>query len=901
MTLITGRSSASTEYDIGMAIKGDFLGQSVLRGHSYEWHLLRSRALGFNTTQPESHGFTYHAWSEIEKEEGKYNWYGLDRYVDACEIAGLKTTIDVRFFLYGGIPGWLFNKYPDAYGIDYGGNKAGASLCHEGLLKEARRFAKAIGERYKNRAHIAGYIIGDEGGLYTAGLGIPNGMDFSLPTEFAFQKYLGKKYKNIGKLNKVWKDTTEVKKFEDIKINRDWFKKENNNKFMAEWLDWNTFRQWYFAEAFKEVYEGIKEVNPRANVMVSAFTPDGFGGGVGAGHDPYQFRYITECYATKFFRNLDERVGYRTQADHARGLSDTKEIWASNLNSWNSIEAGVPKDDRRAMSGREVVTRTWHVIGRGVKGIYYWMWVCYDTDPQMMFWDIVDGKMKFPSRLQALEENNKFLLSYGGIIRDAKIQPPEVAVIDNRVTGIQTYRQEYSGTWGKEDYWGNVIWGPSFGLCKGMGYILAELNYPVDYIDERDILTDRLNKYRVIVISGNSYVSEEVANILIEKVKEKKIKLILVEDAGRINQYGAEKNAFKEMASNPDVLYIPEELNLYYYAPFMHGTDQTSPTKKTTDYSKEWYTRKQKSKIELTPEFKKGKEKLYNTINNFLRDGKIEKGAEIIPDDLIANEMVGLDVLNHPDGDKIIIATNQEPDGSSDATLKEVKIRVKAGKNQKYVYIGYPYPYQEFKEIKYDRKGEYVYLTLENLNNVQVVLLTAKKAIKKSDEYNLKPFAFRCKWLDKDLSYRLPIYVYNTSDKNTKDVFENGFISQELNFRRLLQDLNENANIKLSSVKMVEYDNKGEIKREIPCRVTGTIEKARIEWNVAAMRVYTRKIYYIYFGNDDKMKKAQEYKAGIIPISLEIINGFPESMEQGKIKIGGIRYDDFTDEVVKIR
>ena len=59
-------------------------------------------------------------WSTLEPEENTFNFYHIDRVLDAMHLAGISVIIGTPTYA---IPGWLARKHPDALVTTPGGHE----------------------------------------------------------------------------------------------------------------------------------------------------------------------------------------------------------------------------------------------------------------------------------------------------------------------------------------------------------------------------------------------------------------------------------------------------------------------------------------------------------------------------------------------------------------------------------------------------------------------------------------------------------------------------------------------------------------------------------------------------------------------------------------------------------
>lgn len=187
----------------------------------WERDIKRIADLGFAFTH-----FAEFAWSQLEPEDGNFNFEWLDKCVALADKYGLKVIMCTPSPTP---PAWLTEKHPeilvtmeDGFQVKHGMrlNVNGLNPVYQYYV---RRVVEKMAERYGRSPVVCGWQLDNEPhyeGLY----------DYSPFVKNEFQKWLKQKYMTIENLNKAWGATFwsyEFNDFEQIDLPNP--KEHNNN------------------------------------------------------------------------------------------------------------------------------------------------------------------------------------------------------------------------------------------------------------------------------------------------------------------------------------------------------------------------------------------------------------------------------------------------------------------------------------------------------------------------------------------------------------------------------------------------------------------------------------------------------------------------------------------------
>jgi beta-galactosidase len=133
-------------------------------------------------------------WSTLEIREGEYNFYHIDRVLDAMEKSNIYVIIGTPTYA---IPSWLANKDKDILvstknGDELYGRRQNMDITNKTFLYYAEKIIRVLIEHTANRKGVIGFQIDNETKHYgTAGAHVQQ----------LFKEYLKEKFKTVEALN----------------------------------------------------------------------------------------------------------------------------------------------------------------------------------------------------------------------------------------------------------------------------------------------------------------------------------------------------------------------------------------------------------------------------------------------------------------------------------------------------------------------------------------------------------------------------------------------------------------------------------------------------------------------------------------------------------------------------
>ncbi|RXZ80855.1 hypothetical protein EBB07_16720 [Paenibacillaceae bacterium] len=140
------------------------------------------------------------AWSEMETDEGKYQWDWLDQFIDLAKDHDIEVVLCTPT---AAPPIWLVEKYPEVLPVDAQGRRnvfgGRQHRCYNAPAYQlhSQRIVEQLAKRYGNHPNVAAWQLDNE-------FGGEQKRCYCGYCKLAFQNYLTDNYKTIEQLNKRW-------------------------------------------------------------------------------------------------------------------------------------------------------------------------------------------------------------------------------------------------------------------------------------------------------------------------------------------------------------------------------------------------------------------------------------------------------------------------------------------------------------------------------------------------------------------------------------------------------------------------------------------------------------------------------------------------------------------------
>ncbi len=235
----------------------------------WQLHISKIKKAGCNAIS------SYIPWDWHEDTEGKFDFTGktiaekdLEGWLDLCQKNGLFIIVKPGPYILAeytgsGIPLWFIDKYKEECEVknsNGGPGQAGIiSFMHPIFIDYVKKwYSKIMPIIKKRQIHDGGNIIMmqvcNEVGLFTW---LSKQADYSSHCISMFRNFLTNKYKDIKKLNDIYK--TEYKEFLDVHPLPDTVSEYSSLEELAMDIDWHEFWRVYYLEYLKLLISEIKQ------------------------------------------------------------------------------------------------------------------------------------------------------------------------------------------------------------------------------------------------------------------------------------------------------------------------------------------------------------------------------------------------------------------------------------------------------------------------------------------------------------------------------------------------------------------------------------------------------------------------------------------------------------------
>ena len=460
----------------------------------------RLASLGVNSVHIDSLFLNYNL-----EDDGTSEVVRLREVLDRAHANGMTVLVQL-----GGhyTPTWLFDMYPDCKmqrsdGSDGEGGWHPWCLNHPDAREMFKKYVEAVVRGIKDHPALFTWCLWNEPHLY------PH-VDFHPFTIAKLQQWLHKKYKTIDVLNTVW--NCEHDSFDQVKAPFGYRADEP-----VLWTDWMRFRQEDYADFFRWEANLIRAIDPDHPITTKIVPFDSHSNLAWGRAVNTRLWADSFCDAVGFdsYPALDETHKARWIADFMRGMGRGKP-------AWNTEDGFAHVDSRGRPSPQTERSIFWMQFARGINGRWFFFW-----SPEQDFYQrftYPDGSVE--PGMYALQDCSRQLQANLSLLTEAKMVPPEVAVLHSMSTNLHSI----------DDF------APTADLLTIL-MCLYWRHIPFQFISEEDLNINLLKKYRALVVVGTRNVSPAQLSGIEQFVQEGGHVLANVR-FGEFDDYGRERDSY---------------------------------------------------------------------------------------------------------------------------------------------------------------------------------------------------------------------------------------------------------------------------------------------------------------------------------------------------------------------
>lgn len=441
------------------------------------------------------HGFA--EWHDIEYEKGKFDFSDIDYMIERATKHGLKVIVNVATQNSVGFysPRWLMEEYRgkgdgfvDAEGKQVPQGQYVVPCIDNPVYQEyALRYLKEVALHFGKDERVSGYVLWGEPILCLPNLG-SSSICYCEHTLAKFKKYLENKYKTIDELNKAWRTEgpSGFIDFEHVSAPRGAARQLGG---FTSWEDWKDFMEGNLAGHIKTADRIFKENGAMQPTICEMLT------GIHNSIDSWKLAECTDIIGTSCF----DRPG--RMAALYLGMADSMSVALDKTAFVVEAGSGPVKYvlPTRSPSYDELSSTLLQRASFGIKGLMYWCWRPRISDVEGNDFGLVrpDGKI--------LEKTKKL-----GALATALDKKYPTYERSERKSKVAVFCSQYiNHLMDYENMADNYI-----DALKGANFMLQDLHINSDFISEKQILSNGLNRYEVLVMPCSYVLSEACAEAI---------------------------------------------------------------------------------------------------------------------------------------------------------------------------------------------------------------------------------------------------------------------------------------------------------------------------------------------------------------------------------------------------
>lgn len=474
-----------------------------------EWRadLQKIKGLGFNTVR------TWTEWTANEPREGEFHFENLDLLLKLAHEVGLKVIVQVYV---DSAPDWVGKKFPDGEFMSQGGMKVkpqsapGYCFDHPGVRKAMLGYFQEVARHADRSPAFYAWDLWSE----------PAVMNWAEPeymanpefcycpyTQARFRDWLKARYGSLDALNKAWYRTFQS--WDDVEPPR-----FGTILTYTDYMDWREFIADKIAGDLKMRNEAIKEVDPDHITTSHAPNPSPVFRTMADpmdASDDYLMKNSVDYFGTSFYPKLtspEHDMSLERRAlvmDMTRSVTGDKGFYVGELQSGYGVHGIIAGDP---ITANDLELYTWGMIARGAKAINYYAFYPMSTGYESLGYGMInlDGTLTERSKragllAKTISENQSFIL-------DSKPAQAEVAVVFNPLVPLL----------GGEDAYGDRH--SIHRAVAGYHRMFFERNIPVDFPSARELDSQKLHQYKLVIVPYPLLLTAEMAKALQQYVAD---------------------------------------------------------------------------------------------------------------------------------------------------------------------------------------------------------------------------------------------------------------------------------------------------------------------------------------------------------------------------------------------
>jgi beta-galactosidase len=459
------------------------------------------KSVGFNTVK------CWVDWASNEPKPGEFDFRKLDLLLRLAQERGLRVVVQIYL---DSAPDWVGVKYPDGRYEDRSGavitSQAAPGFCidHAGVRAQVVKYLEALSREANQFPALYGWDVWSEPHVINwadfAYLANPE-FCFCPSSQARFREWLKAKYGTLEALNAAWYrgftnwDQVAPPRFSTILS-------------YTDYLDWRAYIDDKLAGDLKTRVAAIRSADPSHAITSHAAAPglftsptDGYGE-----PDDFKMSESADFFGTSLYPKHSESVrpwsremlGAGLDFTRSAGHSSGKGFWIGELQAGQGatgMRIAVPVDSH------DEELWLWEVLAHGAREISIYAWYPMSSGFESNGYGLINLDGTLTPRSRAAGEVAREIAQNGGELLASEPAPAQVAVLFNRLSYM------VGGSQASLSKLGNATRDSLMGVHRAF----SEQQIPVDFVDPRDVLRDKLGQYKILFLPFPVMLSKNVA------------------------------------------------------------------------------------------------------------------------------------------------------------------------------------------------------------------------------------------------------------------------------------------------------------------------------------------------------------------------------------------------------
>lgn len=476
--------------------------------------LQQIKELGFNTVR------CWVEWSSNEKEEGQYDFRALEALLELAEEAGLKAIVQVYI---DSAPEWVGHAYPDAKFVASNGlpveSQSAPGFCfdHPRVQEKILAFFSETAEAVKDKPAFYGWDLWSEPHIINWAevyyLGNPEYLQFCYcpHTMARFRDWLQKKYRKLENLNESWYRTY-----------RDWEEVEpprfGTILTYTDYIDWKEFISDKLAEDLALKAEAVKKIVPQSVVTSHSAIPGIFSRPNWNGTpDDRKMADSVDYYGVSIYPKHAWTVEpwpvvFRSSGhDFARSMG-----WKNGGFYIGELQAGQGVFGMKLSTpvfGKDLRDWMWTSVAYGARAVNIYAYYPMSSGYESGGYGLVELDGKITERATAAGDVARVITQNMDLFFNSHIPQSDIAILYNPLSHMVGGQQQFTGE-GQAIGYNNLS-----ESLQGIYRAFFEKNIRVDFLHVTDLDTERIKKYRLLIVPYPVMMSKDHVDRLIDYVR----------------------------------------------------------------------------------------------------------------------------------------------------------------------------------------------------------------------------------------------------------------------------------------------------------------------------------------------------------------------------------------------